>query len=166
MDSKLTRSLLFSILATQLVGFGLIASLLSDRPAAPQPLAHIPVPASIATAGSGSATVAAGFPQTQVPQGGGAFEPAPLVSRDETGAGGSRAQTTVVETGPLASNPEALRQSSDVVDLALSAGVWTRQDSRTLRQHMLQLNTTDRIALLEKIHGAINRQQLKPEDLP
>jgi len=57
---------------------------------------------------------------------------------------------------------QASAQSNEVVDRALASGVWTNDDSSALLQVAPQLSEAQRVALLEKIFGAINRQQLKP----
>lgn len=60
------------------------------------------------------------------------------------------------------SNPQAAQRSRAIVDRALASGVWTDQDSTALLAYKSQLSEADRVAILEKIFGAINRQQLKP----
>jgi hypothetical protein len=57
-------------------------------------------------------------------------------------------------------------QSEAVLDTALSLGVWTERDTRNLIPHLSSLSGAQRLQLLEKFHGAVNRQELKLEDVP
>jgi len=68
---------------------------------------------------------------------------------------------SVAEARP-ASAPAAIQQSNQIVDRALAAGVWTDADNQALLRVAPQLSQGDRIALVDKLFGAINRQQLKP----
>ncbi len=52
------------------------------------------------------------------------------------------------------------------VDHALAIGTWTRQDVQSLRQTMAHLSEAERTEVLEKVGGAINRQELKTDGPP
>lgn len=58
-------------------------------------------------------------------------------------------------------SPQVAQQTMAIVDRALAAGVWTDADNNALLKLSPQLSEAQRVALLEKIFGAINRQQLK-----
>lgn len=70
----------------------------------------------------------------------------------------------VVENTPA--NLQALSASTSVVSGALAKKVWTREDSTSLMQHASQLTRAQRDEIMEKIVGAINRQELTPMDIP
>lgn len=76
-------------------------------------------------------------------------------------------RTVIVTSADIAppqrppANPEIAQQSMAIVDRALAVGVWTDTDNNALLKLAPQLSEPQRIALLEKIFGAINRQQLK-----
>ncbi len=76
-------------------------------------------------------------------------------------------RTVIVTSADLAApqrppaNPQVAEQAMAIVDRALAIGVWTDADNNALLKLSPQLSEPQRIALLEKIFGAINRQQLK-----
>ncbi|MHB8453300.1 MAG: hypothetical protein ACYDDO_01125 [Acidiferrobacterales bacterium] len=72
----------------------------------------------------------------------------------QLGASGRRAAS--------AASVQAAQRCNAVVDRALAIGVWTDADSGALLRAAPQLSETQRVALLDKIFGAINQQQLKP----
>ncbi len=61
-----------------------------------------------------------------------------------------------------AASVQAAQQCNAVVDRALASGVWTDADSGALLRAAPQLSEAQRVALLDKIFGAINQQELKP----
>lgn len=63
---------------------------------------------------------------------------------------------------PSAASIQAAQQSNSVVDQAIASGVWTNDDSAALLRAEPRLSEAQRVELLEKIFGAINRQELKP----
>lgn len=58
-------------------------------------------------------------------------------------------------------NPRVALESHAIVDRALAAGVWTDNDNNALLKLSPQMSEAQRVELLEKLFGAINRQQLK-----
>ncbi len=58
-------------------------------------------------------------------------------------------------------NPRVALESHALVDRALAAGVWTDNDNNSLLKLSPRMSETQRVELLEKLFGAINRQQLK-----
>ncbi len=58
-------------------------------------------------------------------------------------------------------NPQVAQQAMAIVDRALATGVWSDMDNNALLKLSPQLSEAQRVELLEKIFGAINRQQLK-----
>ncbi len=58
-------------------------------------------------------------------------------------------------------NPQVAQETMAIVDHALAVGVWTDADNNALLKLSPQLSEAQRVELLEKIFGAINRQQLK-----
>ncbi len=75
-----------------------------------------------------------------------------------------RAAATSVDDAPPQrppASPQVAQQTMAIVDRALAVGVWTDADNNALLKLSPQLSEPQRIALLEKIFGAINRQQLK-----
>lgn len=61
----------------------------------------------------------------------------------------------------IEASPQVAQQAHAIVDRALAAGVWTDTDNNALLKLAPQLSEAQRVELLEKIFGAINRQQLK-----
>ena len=68
--------------------------------------------------------------------------------------------TVAARTRPPAS-PQVAQETMAIVDRALASGVWTDADNNALLKLTPQLSEAQRVELLEKIFGAINRQQLK-----
>jgi len=62
-------------------------------------------------------------------------------------------------------NAEALTQAGRIVDQALARKAWTTEDNTMLLPHVGGLTPSQRIALTEKLLGAINRQEVKPMDI-
>jgi hypothetical protein len=58
-------------------------------------------------------------------------------------------------------SPQVAQETMAIVDRALAAGVWTDADNNALLKLAPQLSEAQRVALLEKIFGAINTQRLK-----
>ena len=58
-------------------------------------------------------------------------------------------------------SPQVALESHAIVDRALAAGVWTDNDNNALLKLSPQMSEAQRVELLEKLFGAINRQQLK-----
>lgn len=58
-------------------------------------------------------------------------------------------------------NADAFRQAQAVVDQAVARGTWGDQDSTALMQQAGHLNSKQRTELMEKLYGALNRQELK-----
>jgi hypothetical protein len=58
--------------------------------------------------------------------------------------------------------PQVMAQANAIVDRAVSAGAWTNNDNSALLQLAGQLSQAQRVQILEKIFGAINRQQMRP----
>lgn len=63
-------------------------------------------------------------------------------------------------------NVQAWNESTNIVDGSLAQGVWTKENSMALIQYADQLTPSQRIKIMEKIAGAVNRQELKIEDFP
>lgn len=68
---------------------------------------------------------------------------------------------TVTPRSRPPANPEVVQETMAIVDRALASGVWTDADNNALLKLTPQLSEAQRVELLEKIFGAINRQQLK-----
>ena len=58
--------------------------------------------------------------------------------------------------------PQVVAQANAIVDRAVAAGIWTNNDNSSLLRLAPQLSQAQRVQLLEKIFGAINRQQMRP----
>jgi hypothetical protein len=58
-------------------------------------------------------------------------------------------------------NLRALQQANGIVDLALANRVWTGQDNMALLRHVVKLTSAQRSQLMQKLYGAINRQELR-----
>jgi hypothetical protein len=58
----------------------------------------------------------------------------------------------------------ANEESTNIVSSAISRGVWTAADRDAVRQHLQFLSEEEHIELTKLLYGAINRQELKPED--
>lgn len=56
--------------------------------------------------------------------------------------------------------------SEAVVQQATSAGVWTRADTEALLPHLGKMSDQQRLALVDQLYGAINRQEMDIQDLP
>ena len=80
--------------------------------------------------------------------------------------GNARPSTTETEAAPgprprAPASPQVTQQAMSIVDRALGTGVWTDADNNALLKLAPQLSEAQRVELLEKIFGAMNRQQLK-----
>lgn len=53
-----------------------------------------------------------------------------------------------------------------VVQQATSAGVWTRADTEALLPHLGRMSEQQRLALVDQLYGAINRQEMDIQDFP
>jgi hypothetical protein len=60
----------------------------------------------------------------------------------------------------------AFNNSSLIIQSAVSAGVWTRADTKALLPHIGRTNDQQRMALVAEFYDAINRQELRLEDSP
>lgn len=58
-------------------------------------------------------------------------------------------------------NAEAFAQSNTVIDQAVSRRTWTMEDNAALLPNIAKLNESQRNELTQKFHGALNRQELK-----
>lgn len=56
--------------------------------------------------------------------------------------------------------------SAAVVQQATSAGVWTQADTEALLPHVARMSDQQRLALVDQLYGAINRQEMDIQDLP
>lgn len=56
--------------------------------------------------------------------------------------------------------------STSIVQQATSAGVWTRADTEALLPQIARLSEEQRVALMEQLYGAINRQEMDIQDFP
>ncbi|GLS24321.1 hypothetical protein [Marinibactrum halimedae] len=61
---------------------------------------------------------------------------------------------------------EAMNYSSITIDNALSAGIWTREDTQKLYEHVGDLPESKRQELRDKLYTAINRQEVILEGFP
>ena len=68
---------------------------------------------------------------------------------------------TVTPRSRPPASPQVAQEAMAIVDRALTSGVWTDTDNNALLKLAPQLSETQRVELLEKIFGAIDRQQLK-----
>lgn len=163
MDKKLTSGLLLSILVVQIGGFWVVTSRLNELTAPRQPILSSSISPGVAVPALGSAGSSEGRALRKVS----ILSPSSAADCQDAVSGRPDAnrESTPAAGAPAASDADMLRQSNDVVNRALLAGVWTDHDGSELRKHMLQLNETDRIALLEKLAGAINNQQLNAKRL-
>jgi hypothetical protein len=66
----------------------------------------------------------------------------------------------------LQTQTQALNSSSLIIQGAVSAGVWTRADTKALLPHIGKVSQQQRRALVEELASAVNRQELKLENLP
>ena len=82
-----------------------------------------------------------------------------VVSKDEH-------QTKQVTLYDQIEQEAALSRSSSLIDQAISAGRWTEQHTQELLPQLSSLSENQRIKLLEKFHGAVNRQEIELEDVP
>ena len=78
-----------------------------------------------------------------------------------TTANAATAVAPAVRPRPREANPRIARESHAIVDRALAAGVWTDNDNNALLKLSPYMSEAQRVELLEKLFGAINRQQLK-----
>lgn len=161
MISWLNRNLLFTILVTQVGGFLVLGILLLDHASAPHHVTQSSVSANNIVTGTAPASV--GYQEGHAALLAVGTSSPMSARRADTKPERLSGNTPPVTVGTEVSNPEAFRQSNETVERALSAGLWSQQDSRTLRQHMANISDAERIELLEKIYGAVNRQQLKLE---
>lgn len=77
-------------------------------------------------------------------------------------AGGTlSANVAPAQREDFAGDADAFRQAQLVIDQALSRGTWGDQDSAALMQQAGRLNSKQRIELMEKLYGALNRQEIK-----
>jgi len=77
-----------------------------------------------------------------------------------------KAQAAFRDADALAVVENNFVSSASVVDTALASGKWSANDTVALVPYLQTLNVAQRIALLDKIHAAVNRQELKLEDIP
>lgn len=56
--------------------------------------------------------------------------------------------------------------SATVVQQATSAGVWTRADTDALLPYVARMSEQQRLALMDQLYGAINRQEMDMQDFP
>jgi hypothetical protein len=66
----------------------------------------------------------------------------------------------------LQAQAQALNTSSLVIQGAVSAGVWTKADSQALMNQLINVSPEQRLALVEELYAAINRQELVMKDFP
>lgn len=87
-------------------------------------------------------------------------------------AGAQQASAQPPQTTPVLTKEEIEQQeqqysnSDAIISAAIAVGKWTEQDTRNLLPHMGNLSYEQRIALLEKFHSAVNRQELNLEAFP
>ena len=84
-----------------------------------------------------------------------------LQTRQEKPRVASGSSETIAPRTRAPANPQVAQESMAIVDRALASGVWTDTDNNALLKLASQLSEAQRVELLEKIFGAINRQQLK-----
>jgi hypothetical protein len=56
--------------------------------------------------------------------------------------------------------------SASIVQQAASAGVWTQADTDALMPHLGRISEQQRLALMDQLYGAINRQEMEIQDFP
>ncbi len=95
------------------------------------------------------------------------------IVRSEITALGSAAPARSVntDTGPVSEQELQMKEqasaaSGEIIHQAISARIWTREDTRALLPHIGKLDEGQRMALVEEFYSAINRQELKLEDFP
>ncbi len=166
MDSGQYKLLLVTIILVQIAGF---AVLWMKIPQPVTPVKTAAVTPAIPSVDPSSIAFATKIPQEQIlrdsidsvlKQ-----ELAPYLAQAAAAHAGAAQQLQhgVSDRHPAsAASARAEQRSNAVVDRALASGVWTDADSGALLRAAPQLSETQREALLEKIFGAINRQELKP----
>ena len=165
MESGHYKFLLTGIIVVQIVGFVALWMRIPDAPSVTR--GSVPV---IPRANPSSAEFSARIPQDRVlrqaidsvlKQ-----ELAPYLAKLAAAPPAQLAPIETTEAGlpPRDSAPrmQAARQSREIVDRALASGVWTDADSSALLQVAPMLSERQREALLNKIFGAINNQEMKP----
>lgn len=70
----------------------------------------------------------------------------------------------VKENSPA--NAQAWAEASNIVSVAIARGAWTREDNVALIPHVPQLTQSQRYKIMDEVGQAINRQELKIEDVP
>jgi hypothetical protein len=76
-----------------------------------------------------------------------------------------QAEAALSETELEAQRTSAMISSS-IVQQAASAGVWTQADTDALMPHLGGISPQQRLALIDQLYGAINRQEMEIEDFP
>lgn len=56
--------------------------------------------------------------------------------------------------------------AATIIQQATSAGIWTRADTEALMPHIGRISEQQRLALIEQLYGAINRQEMDIQDFP
>lgn len=72
----------------------------------------------------------------------------------------------VLSDSELQEQQTAAAISTSVVQQATSAGVWTRADTEALLPYITKMSDTQRLALVDQLYGAINRQEMDIQDFP
>jgi hypothetical protein len=72
----------------------------------------------------------------------------------------------VLSDSELQEQQTAAAISTSVVQQATSAGVWTRADTEALLPYITKMSDTQRLALVDQLYGAINRQEMEIQDFP
>lgn len=99
------------------------------------------------------------------------------IIRDELAAPPSSAVAGA--TGDVISQPDAMLTDSElqeqetaaavsatVIQQATSAGIWTRADTEALLPHLGRISADQRLALMDQLYSAINRQEMEIRDFP
>ena len=87
---------------------------------------------------------------------------APPAARGEKARVAQAPRETAMDAPLPEAGPQVVAQANAIVDRAVAAGIWTNNDNSGLLRLAPQLSQAQRVQLLEKIFGAINRQQMRP----
>jgi hypothetical protein len=92
---------------------------------------------------------------------------AEIEAREAASAAVSREnQSPALSTDELQDREQAITISGSIMRQAISARAWTRADTEALLPHLGRLPAAERRALMDEFHTALNRQELKLEDIP
>lgn len=72
----------------------------------------------------------------------------------------------VLSADELMTQETAAMVSTSIIQQATSAGVWTQADTNALLPHLGSISGQQRLALMDQLFGAINRQEMDIQDFP